>query len=141
HVEVTAEQVDLQRTRLGGGPLAHQHDRRGVARLRGRAGAVEEAPHLLRQVRRELTEDVHQTSTTSSTSTGESSGSTGTPTADRAWRPASPKTSPNSSEAPLATPGWPVKSGVDATNATTFTMRLTRESSPTSARTAASALS
>ena len=30
-------------------------------------------------------------------------------------RPASPKTSPSSSEAPLATCGWPVKSGVDAT--------------------------
>ena len=41
----------------------------------------------------------------------------------------------------MATPGWPVKSGVEATNATTLTIRLTFDSSPISARTAASALS
>ena len=44
-------------------------------------------------------------STMTSTSTGASSGSTATPTADRACTPASPKTVPNSSEAPLATLG------------------------------------
>ncbi len=41
----------------------------------------------------------------------------------------------------MATPGWPVKSGVEATNATTLTIRFTWERSPISARTAASALS
>ena len=41
----------------------------------------------------------------------------------------------------MATPGWPVKSGVEATNATTLTIRFTCDRSPTSARTAASALS
>ena len=56
-----------------------------------------------------------QTSTMISTSTGASSGSTGTPTAERACTPASPKTLPSSSETPLATCGWPVKSGVEAT--------------------------
>ena len=40
----------------------------------------------------------------------------------------------------MATPGCPVKSGVDATNATTLTIRFTFASSPTSARTAAMAL-
>ena len=63
-----------------------------------------------------------------------------TPTAERAWTPASPNTLPNSSEAPFATWGCPLKSGVDATNATTLTTRLTFASSPTSARTAAMAL-
>ena len=67
----------------------------------------------------------HQTSTISSTSTGASSGSTATPTADRACTPASPNTSPSSSETPLATCGWPVKSGVEATKPTTLTTRLT----------------
>ena len=50
-------------------------------------------------------------STTISTSTGASSGSTATPTAERACMPASPKALPSSSEAPLTTPGWPVKDG------------------------------
>ena len=77
----------------------------------------------------------------SSISTGASSGSTGTPTAERVCWPASPNTSPKSSDAPLATPGWPVKSGVDATNTTALTIRLTCERSPSSALTAASALS
>jgi hypothetical protein len=70
-------------------------------------------------------------------STGASSGSTGTPTADRACFPASPNTAPSSSEAPFATPGWPVNSGVEDTKATTLTIRLTLDRSPTSARTAA----
>ena len=53
--------------------------------------------------------------------------------------PASPKTSPTSSDAPLATPGWPVKSGVEATKTTSFTIRRTW-SSGTSALIAARAL-
>ena len=48
----------------------------------------------------------HQrTSTISSTSTGEPRGSSATPTAERAWIPASPSTSPRNSDAPLITPG------------------------------------
>ena len=53
--------------------------------------------------------------TISSSSTGASSGSTATPTALRACRPASPKTSRSSWLAPLPTSGWPVKSGALAT--------------------------
>ena len=49
----------------------------------------------------------------------------GDPTALRACTPASPKTWPSSSLAPLMTPGWPVKSGALATNPTTFTTRRT----------------
>ncbi len=37
----------------------------------------------------------------------------------------------------MATRGWPVKSGVEATKATTLTMRLTASRSPISAFTAA----
>jgi hypothetical protein len=55
--------------------------------------------------------------------------------------PASPKTSPSSSETPLATCGCAVKSGVEAMNATTLTTRVTAESEPSSARIAASAFS
>ena len=40
-----------------------------------------------------------------STSTGTPSGSSATPTAERAWRPASPKTAPKNSLAPLITIG------------------------------------
>ncbi len=54
--------------------------------------------------------------------------------------PASPKTSPSRSDAPLITSGWPVKPGADATNPTTFTTPVTA-SMPTRASTAASALS
>ncbi len=54
---------------------------------------------------------VTPTSTTSSTSTGASIGSDVTPTAERACRPDSPKTSPSSSLAPLITAGWPVNPG------------------------------
>ena len=41
----------------------------------------------------------------------------------------------------MATWGWPVKSGVEATNATTLTTRFTRSRSPISALTAAIAFS
>ena len=41
----------------------------------------------------------------------------------------------------MATCGWPVKSGVEATNATTLTIRLTFARSPISALTAAIAFS
>src|SRR5690606_34613462 len=47
----------------------------------------------------------HATSTVNSTSTGAPSGSSATPTAARACAPASPKISPNTSEAPLMTAG------------------------------------
>ena len=73
-----------------------------------------------------------------STSTGEFRGSSETPTAERACAPLSPNTSPNSSEAPLMTPGCPSKSLADATNPTTLTTRTTA-SMPTRACTAASA--
>src|SRR5690606_11693159 len=52
-----------------------------------------------------------ESSTTSSSSTGASRGSTATPTAERAWLPASPKTSPSRVLAPLITAGWPVNEG------------------------------
>src|SRR5574340_438055 len=81
----------------------------------------------------------HQrTSAISSTSTGAPRGSSATPTADRAWTPASPNTSPRNSDAPLITPGCPVKLGAEATKPTTFTIRTT-ESIPTSASSAANA--
>ena len=51
-----------------------------------------------------------------------------TPTAERAW--ASPKTAPNNSEAPLITPGWPKKSGLDDTKPTTFTQPESLSSPP-----------
>ena len=54
---------------------------------------------------------------------------------------ASPKTVPSSSDAPLATFGWAVKSGEDATKTTTFTTRFTSDRSPISALIAAIALS
>jgi hypothetical protein len=47
--------------------------------------------------------------TTSSTSIGEPQGTSTTPTAVRAWRPFSPKSSPIKSAAPFITSGWPVK--------------------------------
>src|SRR5919106_508868 len=75
-----------------------------------------------------------------STSTGTPRGRAATPTAARAWRPASPKTSPNSSLAALTTLGWSVKSGVLATNPVTLTTRRTPASSPSSALRAASRL-
>src|SRR5690606_2719838 len=80
-------------------------------------------------------------STWISTSTGASSGSTATPTALRAWTPLSPRTSASSSLAPLMTPGWPVKSGAEATKPTTFTTRATRSRSPATDLTAARAFS
>ena len=55
--------------------------------------------------------------------------------------PCRPSTSPSSSLAPLTTPGWPVKSGAEATKPTTFTTRSTRSRSPTIDFTAASAFS
>src|SRR5690606_17973550 len=50
-----------------------------------------------------------------STSTAAPRGSSATPTAARAWRPRSPRTSTRRSEAPLITFGWPVKPGAEAT--------------------------
>src|SRR5690606_10094493 len=80
-------------------------------------------------------------STWISNPTGASSGSTATPTALRAWTPLSPRTSASSSLAPLMTPGWPVKSGAEATKPTTFTTRATRSRSPATDLTAARAFS
>ena len=55
------------------------------------------------------------------------------PTAERACRPRSPKTSTNRSEQPLMTSGcWP-NSGVALTMPSTLTMRFTRSRSPSSA--------
>jgi hypothetical protein len=56
--------------------------------------------------------------TTSSTSIGEPQGSSTTPTAVRAWRPFSPKSSPIKSAAPFITSGWPVKPSAEATSST-----------------------
>jgi len=50
-----------------------------------------------------------------STSTGTPKGSSATPMAMRAWRPASPKTSSSTCEAPLMTFGWSVKPSAPAT--------------------------
>ena len=55
------------------------------------------------------------TSKIASTSTGVFNGRAETPTALRACLPASPKTSPKSSLAPLTTPGCPAKPGADVT--------------------------
>ena len=75
----------------------------------GNAGAVMQP--AMREARRARDRaDQARTATIASTSTATPSGSTGTPTALRAWRPASPNTSCISSEAPLATLGWSVKS-------------------------------
>ena len=67
-------------------------------------------------------------------------GSTATPTAARAWDPASPKTSPSRVLAPLITAGWAVNEGSEATYPVTFTTRVIRSRSPTSASIAARAL-
>src|SRR5579863_5957058 len=69
--------------------------------------------------------DQSASSTTASTSTATPSGSEGTPTAARAWRPASPNTSTNRSEAPLTTLGWSVKSADELTKPPRRTMRRT----------------
>src|SRR3546814_20200639 len=61
-----------------------------------------------------------ETATIASTSTAAFKGRQGTPTALRAWRPASPNTSTITSDAPLATFGWSVKDGAEATNAPSF---------------------
>src|SRR5690606_227540 len=125
------------------GPGVHHHAGRrprrpqddGVGPLEGHLGGVvaEDDPGQLRDgpeglVRREGDRGqacghrgYPSTSTTSSTSTGAFSGSSDTPTADRAWTPASPKISPSTSEAPLRTPGCPLKPGAEATNPTTLT--------------------
>ena len=74
HRGLAPQQVDLGGP---GGTGTQQHDRRGVARLGRRAGAVGVRPRLLHQVRRQR--DPHQSETTSSTSTGTSSGSAAHP--------------------------------------------------------------
>src|SRR5215210_1616033 len=79
--------------------------------------------------------------TTSSTSTGASSGNSATPTAERACRPASPKTSPMSSDAPSSTPGWPLNPGAEATKPVTLTMLEIPLRPPAWAAAAARALS
>ena len=123
HRGLAPQQVDLRTCRR---PRPQQHHRRRVARLGRRQLARGVRPRLLDEVGRQRDPQHRgaQTSTTSSTSTGTSSGSAATPTADRACLPASPNTSPSSSEAPLATLGCAVKSGVDATKTTTLTTRL-----------------
>ena len=52
------------------------------------------------------------------------------PTAERAWRPALPKTSTKRSEQPLITFGWSPKSGMALTMPKTLAMRVTRSSEP-----------
>ena len=56
------------------------------------------------------------------------------PTADRAWRPASPKTSTMRSEKPLMTFGWSAKSSVHCTMPSAFTTRRTRSRLPRALR-------
>ena len=54
----------------------------------------------------------------------------GAATAERAWRPASPKISTSRSEAPLTTLGCSVKSGVQLTKPVSLTTRFRRLKSP-----------
>src|ERR1700722_15835782 len=74
-----------------------------------------------------------RTSNTASTSTATLPGSAAMPTAERACLPASPNTSPISSEHPFTTCGWSVKSGVELTKPTSLTQRTTRSRSSPSA--------
>src|SRR4029453_912766 len=67
----------------------------------------------------------HSTSATSSTSTANPNGNSLTPMAVLAWRPASPKTCTNRSEAPLATAGCCVKPAALLTKTPTRTSCLT----------------
>ena len=71
------------------------------------------------------------TSTTSSTSTETFEGREDRPIAERAWRPASPKSCWSRSEAPLMTVGCAPNSGPTFTKPTTLTTRFTRSSEPT----------
>ena len=66
------------------------------------------------------------TATIASISTEIWLGSMTLPTADRAWRPASPKTSMNRSEQPLITFGESLKSGTALTMPRSFTTKSTR---------------
>src|SRR3974390_263098 len=59
-------------------------------------------------------------------------------TAERACRPASPKTSTNRSEQPLMTFGESLKSGEALTMPRSLTMKSTRSSEPSASRMAAS---
>ena len=56
---------------------------------------------------------IQASSKSASTSVATPSGRAATPTAERAWRPFSPKTSTIRSEAPLTTFGWSVKAGAE----------------------------
>src|SRR5699024_8841609 len=137
-----AHHEDLERAVV----VAQQHHGRGQLGsnrlLRNLRGAVVEAERALGVHVQEEVALQHQSVslTVTSTSTGEPSGRTATPTAERACLPASPKTSPRNSLAPLMTPGWPVKSGALETNPVTFTTCSMRSRSPISALIAASAL-
>src|SRR5699024_4042959 len=132
HRGLTAHHVGLD----PGVTVAHQDDGGRIARRYGLAGPDRILAHGCGN-----RHSHHWTSTMSSTSTGASIGNTATPTALRAGSPASPKASPSSSLAPLATCGCAVKAGSLATNTTAFTTRVTRSRSVTACLTAATAFS
>src|SRR5665213_1675694 len=72
----------------------------------------------------------HASSNIASTSQATLRGRDPAPTAARAWRPASPRTSTKRSEAPFATSGCCVNPGTAFTKAVTFTQRFTLSRSP-----------
>ena len=79
-----------------------------------------------------------ETAATASTSTVMPFGKEATPTAERACRPASPKTSTNKSEQPLITAGCSQKSGAALTIPNIFSIFTTRLRDPSDSRIAAS---
>src|SRR5450755_2310059 len=78
--------------------------------------------------------------TGTSISTAPSRGNAATPTADRVWRPASPKTSANPLLAPSMTAGCSWKAGAEDTKPVTVSTREMRSSEPSAASSTASAL-
>jgi acetyl-CoA carboxylase biotin carboxylase subunit len=88
--------------------------------------------------KRRAASEAYATSNTASISTGMLNGREPIPTAERAWRPRSPKTSTNRSEQPLMIFGWSVNSGTQFTMPSTFTARVTLSRLPAAARSIAS---
>jgi hypothetical protein len=78
--------------------------------------------------------------TVTSISTAPLRGNAATPTAERVWRPASPKTSARTLLAPSMTAGCSKKSGADDTKPVTVRTRSTRSSEPRACWSTASAL-
>src|SRR6266849_3308275 len=115
--------------------LARGHQPRHVQRVPGdhRIGEMTDRLHQPRHPERsDVRHTSYATSTIISISTEMPSGSELMPTAERAWRPASPNAATSRSDAPLMTFGWSVKSGVQLTMPSNLTTRLTRSRSPIS---------